>query len=371
MRIRAARLEELELRLVEPFETSFGVEHRRRFLLLELEARGGEVGYGECAAALEPLYSGETVGTAREVILRHLLPLVFDDEEVDAHRFLERAQRFRGNRMAKSAVETALVDLEGRERNRPVSALLGRGRSRVEVGVSVGILPSIPQLVRRVGEYLDSGYRRIKLKVRPGWDVAPLRAVRAAYPDIELWVDGNQGYPVDQAPHIARWARRFRVAQVEQPFVERAIGAHARLARAAPFRVCLDESVVDDASLDEALDARALSSLNVKTARVGGLFPSRDLARRARARGAAAWVGGMLESGVGRAANVHLASQPEFTLPADLSASDRYYAEDLIDPPFRLGPGSTLTVPRGAGLGVEVVEAAVRRARRRTTVRRG
>jgi o-succinylbenzoate synthase len=370
VKIRSARLDELELPLVEPFETSFGVERTRRFLLLRLEERSGEVGYGECAAAAEPLYSSETIDTARGMLLFHLLPPLLATGEASSESFVTAVRRFRGHRMAKATVEAALLDLEARRAGRPVGALLGPGRARIEVGVSVGIQPTVPALVRRVGGYLEAGYRRIKLKVRPGWDVAPLRAVRREFPDVELWVDANQAYPAGDVDRIRDWARRFEVAQVEQAFPERAIRAHAKLLHGAGFRVCLDESIVDEDSLEDAIGARALTCLNVKTGRVGGLRAGRDLARRAVRSGIPAWVGGMLESGVGRAHNVQLASLSAFTLPGDLSASDRYYREEIIDRPFVLGPGSTLSVPKGPGIGVEVLETQVRRARRWTSTLR-
>ncbi len=364
MRLRTARLDELELDLVEPFETSFGVERRRRFLLVRLETTDGLVGLGECVASEEPLYSSETVATAREMLASRFLPELFRARSLDPAAFRGAVERYRGHRMAKSAIETALIDLAAQARGVSVATYLGGRRRRVEVGVSVGIQPSVPRLVRRVGDYLEEGYRRIKLKVRPGWDERPVRAVRAAYPDIEIWVDANQAYSPGATDRIRRWAARYGVAQVEQPFAERAIRAHAELARGAPFRICLDESIVDATSLEDALAAGAVTSLNVKTGRVGGPLVGRALAERARRARVPAWIGGMLESGIGRAHNVHLASLAPFTLPADLSASDRYYREDLVDPPFVLGPGSTLEVPRGPGLGVELSERRRRRALR-------
>lgn len=364
MQLRSARLDELELELVEPFETSFGVEKKRRFLLLRLESRDGLVGYGECVAAAEPLYSSETVETAREMLTRRFLPDLLRTRAVSPATFWAATRRYRGQRMAKAAVETALVDLAARAEGRSVAQWLGGRKRRVEVGVSIGIQPSIEALVRRVRQYLEDGYRRVKLKVRPGWDVTPVRAVRRAFPELEIWVDANQAYPLTAIDRIRTWAEANSVAQVEQPFPERAIRAHAELTRGAQFRVCLDESIVDEVSLEDAISARALTSLNLKTGRVGGLTVARDLARRAVRAGVPSWVGGMLESGIGRAHNVHLASLGLFTLPADLSASDRYYREDLIEPPFVLGPGSTLEVPRGPGIGVEVRESVLRRARR-------
>ncbi|MGD0250066.1 MAG: o-succinylbenzoate synthase [Thermoplasmata archaeon] len=364
MELRNARLDEVELELVEPFETSFGVEKKRRFLLVRLESKDGLVGYGECVAASEPLYSSETTATAREMLSTRFLPLILRAPTMSPESFHAATRGYRGQRMAKSAVETALVDLAARSQDLSVSRWLGGRRTRVEVGVSVGIQPSVTALVGRVGRYLEGGYRRVKLKVRPGWDSVPVRAVRQAFPDLEIWVDANQAYPTRARERIRTWAEANAVAQVEQPFAERAIRASALLARGARFRLCLDESIVDDVSLEDALQARAITSLNVKTGRVGGLLPARALARRAARAGFPAWVGGMLESGIGRAHNVHLASLAPFTLPADLSASDRYYREDLIERPFVLGAGSTLEVPKGPGLGVEVREEVLRRARR-------
>jgi len=290
--------------------------------------------------------------------------LLFRLPDPTPEAFLEAAARFRGNRMAKAAVELALQDLRARERRLSIARSLGARRDRVRVGVSVGIQPSVRQLVQRVGRYLDTGYGRIKLKVRPGWDAAPVAAVRHEFPDIEIWADANQAYPTGSVAWIRSWARRYGVAQVEQPFAERAIRAHAELAHNAGFRVCLDESIVDESSLEDALGARAVTSLNVKVARVGGIGVGQRLARRAARDGVPSWVGGMLESGIGRAHNVALASTTPFVLPGDLSASDRYYREDLTDPPFVLGPGSTLEVPRGLGIGVTVLERTLKRHRR-------
>lgn len=368
MQLRRAVLEELEVPLVSPFETSFGRESTRRVLFVTLESTGGEEGIGECAASREPLYSSETVGTAREVIERHLLGALRELEDPTAETFLAHCSPWKGNRMARATVEMALQDLGAREAGVSLARQLKGTKSRVEVGVSVGIYGTPPAVVRAVRGYLDDGYGRVKLKVRPGWDERPLAAVRRDFPDVRLWTDANQAYGRRDLPSILRWARAHRVEQVEQPFPERSISDHAALVAAADFRVCLDESIVDDSSLTEALALRALTALNVKPGRVGGHLSAIQLARHSRQARIPAWVGGMLETGVGRAHALALASRPEFTLPADLSASARYYARDLVDPPFELGPGSTLSVPKGPGLGVSVVESRWRKARRRRTV---
>jgi o-succinylbenzoate synthase len=365
MHLRRAVLEELDVDLVEPFTTSFGTTRRRRVLFLSLEERGGEVGLAECAAATEPLYSAETIATARAMLEEWFLPLLPTLADPTPAAFTAAAGRWRGHPMARAAVEMALWDLCARRLGTSLARSLGGRRRRVPVGVSVGIQRTDSALVDRVKAYVAAGYGRVKLKVRPGRDARPVGRVRRELPDLSLWVDANQAYGPTLAPALLRWATRHRVEQVEQPFPERAIAAHARLVERAPFRVCLDESVVDRPSLDDAIARRALTSLNVKPGRVGGLGPSIGLARRARSAGIAAWVGGMLETGVGRAHAVALASRSEFTLPADLSASDRYYSSDLIDRPFRLDAGSTLSVPSGPGIGVEVDERRWSRARRR------
>jgi len=364
MRLVRARLEELELPLVEPFETSFGLERSRRVLFVTLEERGGEEGIGECAAAREPLYSEESVATARWMVTRHLLPSLAAVDASTPDEWTQGFARWRGHRMAKAAVEMALWDLTSRATGTSLARALGARRRRVPVGVSVGVQPSVGALVDRVSRYLDAGYARVKVKIRPGWDEAPVRALRDAFPSLRLWVDANQAYPPRESARLRRIAGRFEIEQVEQPFPARVVDAHARLQRRAPFRVCLDESIVDEESLEDALGRRALTSLNVKPGRVGGLSAGRRLGRRARRAGVPAWVGGMLETGVGRAHAVALAARPEFTLPADLSASERYFDPDLLTRPFVLGRDSTLEVPAGRGLGVEVDAARWRRARR-------
>lgn len=367
-KVRRVDLDELELPLVEPFETSFGVERRRRFLVIRIESDDGESGLGECVAARDPLYSSESVATARWMIQTYLVPLLWRGVALAPTTFQERARAWRGHPMAKAAIEMALWDLWARRHRISLSRALGGRRRRVEVGVSVGIQPSIPALVRRVGEYLADGYRRVKIKVRPGWDERPVAALRREFPELRLWVDANQAYPPSAEAAIRRWAGRYAVEQVEQPFPEHALAAHARLRRGAPFRVCLDESITGLATFEAALAMRSLSSLNVKAGRVGGLCVGRELGRRAARARLPSWVGGMLETGIGRAHNVALASLSPFTFPADLSASDRYYQPDLVEPAFVLGPGSTLPVPAGPGIGVDVVEREYRKHLRRHRV---
>ncbi len=365
MRYRSLTVEQLELPLVEPFETSFGVELRRQFLLVSVESSEGLAGWGECVATRDPLYNEESTASAWAFVQENVVPRWRRRPPTSVDRVRELMRPFRGNRMAKSAIEQAALDLEARASRRPLSSWLGGRRRRIEVGVSVGIQSTPTALARRVGAYLEEGYRRIKVKVMPGWDARPLAAVRRAYPAIELWVDANQGYPPTAVTSIRAWAERYEVRQVEQPFPERALAAHAALARHASFRVCLDESVVDADSLEGAIRLRAVQSLNVKAGRVGGPLEGIALARQATRSGAVAWVGGMLESGIGRAHSVALASHPVFSLPGDISASRRYYREEILERPFVLNADGTLDVPTGAGIGVELDRRAHRRAVRR------
>lgn len=369
MRVTRAELDELELPLVVPFTTSFGTQRRRRALIVRLHADDGRVGVGECVAGSEPRYSPETVETAREAIARFLLPALFRDPAPTPLRFPRAVAWMRGHHMARAAVEMALWDLEAQSRRISLARRLGARRRRIPVGVSVGIERPIEALVRRVGGYVGAGYSRVKLKVQPGWDARPVAAVRREHPDVPLWVDANQAYPETAAREIAAWVRTNAVAIVEQPFAARRLVAHARLNRKPGIHVALDESIEDGSDLDEALALRALDALNVKPGRVGGLGPAVALAGRCQERRLPTWVGGMLETGIGRAFNVALAATSAFTLPGDISASDRYYARDIVDPPFELGPGGTLTVPDAPGLGVTIVEREYRRHLRRRTRR--
>lgn len=370
MQVVRADLDELEIPLVSPFETSFGIERKRRILIVRLHTKEGAVGYGECVASRDPGYSSETVATARWAIGQLILPWVLREPKLTLRAFLHTLVPVRGHAMAKAAVEMALWDLLAQERRISLARLLGGKRDRVEVGVSVGIQPSVKRLVEVVDSYVETGYRRVKLKVKPGWDARPVGAVRREHPDLRLWVDANQAYSPQATERIRSWAQKFEIEQVEQPFAERSIQAHASLQNGSSFRVCLDESIVDGASLEDAVRRRALRSLNIKSGRVGGLSSAHRLARYAARARLKVWVGGMLETGIGRAANVALAATNAFHWPGDLSASDRYYARDVITRPFELGPGSTLAVPNGPGLGVQVDDQVYQLYRRRRTVRR-
>ncbi len=351
IRIERAVLYVVELPLVAPFVTSFGEERVRRALLLALTAEG-RTGWGECVAGSGPWFSAETVDTARHVILDFALPLVGAKpiaHPTDVPRLLAP---IRGHPMAKATVEAAVWDLYAQGEGKPLAAVLGGTRDRVPAGVSVGIQPDLATLVARVEAYVAAGYQRVKLKIKPGWDLEPVAAVRERFPDVPLSVDANAAYRPEDAPYL-RELDRFGLLMVEQPLSYDDLLGHARLGEVLRTPICLDESISSPHRAWEALELSACRIVNVKQGRMGGVSAVLGVHALAQERGVPLWCGGMLETGVGRALNAALASLPGFTLPHDISATDRYYREDIASPPFRL-EGGTIPVPNRPGLGVEV-----------------
>jgi O-succinylbenzoate synthase len=307
----------------------------------------------------EPLYSSEYVDAAADVLRRFLAPALFAHPRLDAVAVGPALHRFKGHRMAKAALETAVLDAELRAQGRPLSRELGAVHDRVPCGVSVGIMDSIGELLDEVGGYLDAGYRRIKLKIQPGWDVEPVRAVRERFgDDVLLQVDANTAYTLADARHLAR-LDPFDLLLIEQPLDEEDVIGHAELAKAIRTPVCLDESITSARTAAAAITLGACQVVNIKPGRVGGYLEARRIHDVCVAHGVPVWCGGMLETGIGRAANVALAALPGFTLPGDTSASDRYFRTD-ITAPFVLSDGH-LPVPTGPGIGVaplpDVLEA--------------
>ena len=337
------------MELVEPFEISSGRTASRRILLLTLEA-GGLEGWAECVAGESPTYSYETVDTAWHVLTRWLLPELLGQEAEDARRLLP-AKWLRGHPMARATVEMATWDLEAKRRVAPLSGLLGGSRRSVPVGVSVGIQRSDDALLRKVGEYVAEGYARIKVKIKPGRDVETLGAVRDRYPDASLTADANSAYAIPEDLELLRSLDDLSLAMIEQPLWHEDLLDHAALQRRISTPVCLDESIRSAGDARLAMHIGAGSVVNVKPGRVGGLAASVEIHDLCRAEGWPAWCGGMLESGIGRAHNVALASLPGFTLPGDISSSKRYWREDIVHPEFEMRDG-TMAVPTGPGIGV-------------------
>jgi O-succinylbenzoate synthase len=354
-RIAAVELRRLRLPLVTPFRTSFGTQTERDVLLVRVEGSDSE-GWGECVAMSEPSYSSEYVDGAEHVIRHHLLPRLFALADLDGAAVAPALAAVKGHAMAKAALEMAVLDAELRGAGRSLASHLGAVRHEVDCGVSVGITPSIGELLEAVAGYLDAGYLRVKLKVEPGWDVEPVRAVRERWPDVLLQVDANTAYSVADWRHLAD-LDAFDLLLIEQPLAEDDWAGHVELARRLRTPICLDESITSAPAAAYAISIGACSIVNIKAGRVGGYLEARRVHDVCEASGVPVWCGGMLETGIGRAANVALAALPGFTLPGDTSASARYFRRD-VTAPFVLD-GGRLAVPNGPGIGVEIDAAAL------------
>lgn len=387
--LEAIELHRIEVPLVRPFETSFGRETVREALLVRVRTAAGD-GWAECVAGREPFYSSEYVDGAAAVIERYLAPALLAASAGGAlggrgggvgHRSTAEGGAdaaiasvpaaaavgpalavVAGHRMAKAALEAAVLDAELRAQGRSMAEVFGAVRDWVDCGVSVGIAPTLEELLDEVAGYVEQGYRRIKLKIKPGWDLVPVGAVRELLgPAALLQVDANTAYRQSDIPLLAE-LDRFGLLLVEQPFAEEDLASHVQLAAACDTPVCLDESILDRTTALDAIERGATSIVNIKPGRMGGYLESLRVHEACLALEVPVWCGGMLETGLGRAANVALAALPGFLLPGDTSASDRYYAEDLTEP-FVLGTGEhrgQLAVPQGPGTGVEVREELVR-----------
>lgn len=352
MKITGARLHRVHMPLVAPFRTSFGTETVREFVLLRLETDAG-VGWGECVADAAPLYSSEFLDAAGQVIAEFFLPRLAASAALRPAEVAGVLSGFRGHPMAKSCVEMAVLDARLRAVGMSLADYLGSVRDSVPVGVSVGIMDSIAELLDTVADYLGEGYRRVKLKIEPGWDVEPVQAVRERFgDDLDLQVDANAAYQLSDARQLAR-LDPFGLLLIEQPLAVDDLRGHAELARRLVTPICLDESITSARAAADAIALGAASIVNIKPGRVGGYLEARRIHDVCAANGVAVWCGGMLETGLGRAANLALAGLPGFTLPGDISASARYYHRD-ITPPFELVDGC-LRVPSGPGLGVEPI----------------
>lgn len=350
MKLEAVELRRIRLSLVAPFETSFGVQHERDILILKAITSEGE-GWGECVAGEDPTYSSEYVDGAQHVLAHHLVPRLLERSPVAAEDVAQVLRPVHGHQMAKAAIEMALLDAQLRASGQSFGQFLGAVRPAVDCGVSVGIHRSIPELLQTVGDYLDQGYRRIKLKIKPGWDVEPVRAVRERFGDVPLQVDANTAYSLSDAKHLAE-LDTFDLLLIEQPLPEEQVLAHAELAKVVRTPICLDESITSAQAAADAIQLGACQIINIKPGRVGGYLEGRRIHDLCAAHAIPVWMGGMLETGLGRAGNVAMAAMPNFTLPGDTSASDRYYHRDITEP-FVLSEGR-LKVPTEPGLGVNV-----------------
>ncbi len=357
MKIESITLHHISMPLVAPFETSFGREIDRQCVLITLQAEG-LTGYGECVATRDPGYNYETTGTAMHILKDFVAPLILGQDIKGAQDFQQRVEGIRGHHLAKAGVEMALWDLLGKREGKSLKEMFGGMRETVDVGVSIGIQGSASTLVETVASYLKQGYRRVKIKIKPGREVDETSAVRRAYPDLRLQVDANSAYTLESAD-VLKAIDDLDLLLIEQPLFEDDIWDHRKLQAEFKTPICLDESVLTPRHARYALEMEACRIINIKPARVGGLSQGIAIHDYCRERDVPVWCGGMLETGVGRASNLALASLPGFVLPGDISASDRYYARDITNERFTLNSDSTITVPNGPGLGVTIDEEAL------------
>jgi O-succinylbenzoate synthase len=363
VRIETLELFLCRLPLVHFFETSFGRSYDRAFVLVRVEGDGHE-GWGEAVAEANPYYSGETTETVWHIVSGFIAPLVVGHAFEHPRDVFPALGRIRGHNMAKAVVEMAAWDLYARSIDQPLSVVLGGTRSRIASGVSIGIQDSFDQLLEKIERELAAGYQRIKIKIKPGWDVEAVDRVRRRFGNIPLMVDANAAYHLDDAAHLAR-LNPYGLMMIEQPLDYDDVMDHATLQRAMTTPICLDESIHTVRIAREAINAGACRIINIKPGRVGGHRASIELHDLCASADIPVWHGGMLESGIGRAHNIHLASLPNFRLPGDIAASKRYYQPDLIDPPIEVAPDGTIAVPRGPGIGVNILRDRISKATER------
>ena len=350
MIISNVELREIRLPLVHFFETSFGRTTERRIMLVRVRDRDGAEGWGECTAGEGPFYCEEWVESAWAATSKYLAGMVVGREFESAAEVFALMGAVRGNRMAKAAIETACWDLEARRAGLPLWKLLGGSRAEIACGVSIGIQDSPEALIEKIEREVAAGYQRIKIKIKPGWDIKIVERVRASFPDIRLSVDANSAYTLSDAP-LFRELDKFNLMMAEQPLAFDDVFDHAELQRQIETPVCLDESVRSAEDARKAIELGACRIVNVKLGRVGGHAEARRVERACRERGVPVWCGGMLESGVGRAHNIAMSTLEGFTLPGDVSASARYWEEEIIEPPVTVSPRGTITPPARPGIG--------------------
>jgi o-succinylbenzoate synthase len=364
VRIESVTLREIRLRLKAPFETSFASISERRILLVEAQSDGA-TGWGECTAGEGPFYNSETTDTSWIILSQFIVPSLVGKDFDSPEDISPLLQPIRGHEMSKAALENAVWDLAARQKGISLSQLLGGTSHEIPCGVSIGIRNRPEDLISAIEAELAAGYRRIKIKIKPGKDLAFIDAVRSRFPEIRLMVDANSAYRLDDAPHLKEFDR-YGLMMIEQPLAWDDIYEHAKLQAILATPICLDECIHNLHQAKTAIELGACRILNIKLGRVGGHAEARRVEKHCRARGIPVWCGGMLESGVGRAHNIAMSTLPGFVLPGDVSASQRYWAEDIIDPEVTVTRGGTIEVPTAPGIGYQVrrdrVEALTVRA---------
>ncbi|SHF25602.1 o-succinylbenzoate synthase [Desulforamulus putei] len=357
MKFHSITLRAMQMRMKAPFTTSFGTEWDKHFILVEVRDQEGRSGWGESVAMKEPLYNEETVGTNWLMMKDFLIPLLCQKTLQHPQEVTAIFSHIRRNNMAKSALEGAIWDLYAKQQGIPLSRALGGERSEIEVGISIGIQESVEKLLSLVEQYVTEGYRRIKIKIKPGWDVDVVAAVRNRFPHIQLMADANSAYTLRDMDHLVK-LDQFDLMMVEQPLAHDDIIDHAALQKRMKTPICLDESIHSREDARKAVELGSCRIINIKIGRVGGLTEARRIHDYCRDKGIPVWCGGMLEAGVGRAHNVALTTLPGFTLPGDTAASSRYWEQDIIQPEVTVEKG-LIQVPDRPGIGYEPVREII------------
>lgn len=358
MIISSIELREIRLPLIHFFETSFGRTTERRILLIRVTDNEGAVGWGECTAGEGPFYCDEWVETAWPTIKTFLAPMVIGKEINSAAETWELMKAVRGHRMAKAAIENGCWDLEAKRLGMPLWKHLGGTLTEISCGVSIGIQDTPEALLEKIQTELAAGYQRIKIKIKPGWDLKIIAQVRDRFPDIRLMADANSAYTLADTA-LFKELDQYSLMMVEQPLAHNDIFDHAELQKQIKTPVCLDESIHSSEDAKHAIQLGAGRIINLKLGRVGGHTQAKKVERVCRENNIPVWCGGMLESGIGRAHNIAMATLAGFTLPGDVSASSRYWAEDIIDPPVTVSTNGIISAPDNAGIGFEVNQMRV------------
>ena len=360
--IQRLELIEIEMPLRWPFETSFGRTTKRRILLVKVFDTDGVCGYGECTASEDPFYNHETTDTAWLIIVKYVAPLLAAEAVHSAAATNQALGRIRGNRMAKGAVEAAIWDLEARRQNLPLWRHLGGTRSQIDCGVSIGLQETSDNLLEKVDKEIASGYQRIKIKIKPGRDIELVKAIRARHPSILLSVDANSAYTLADVS-LFKEMDQYNLLMIEQPLAPGDLVDHGKLQRQISTPICLDESILTEADARHATELGSCRIINIKLGRVGGHSEARFIHDHALQHGIPVWCGGMLEAGIGRAHNIAMSTLAGFTLPGDVSASERYWDRDIIEPPVMVSREGRITPPSKPGIGYDVDEQRINELR--------
>lgn len=355
--IKEIKLRKLKMKLKDPFTTSFGTLQEKTFFIIEAIDRAGKRGFGESVAFDSPWYTEETVQTNAHMIEDFLIPILCENEISHPDDVSALFSPIKGNNMAKAAIEGAVWDLYAKQQNIPLAKALGGEKTEIEVGISLGIEPTIEQLLTKIAEFVTEGYKRIKLKIKPGFDIDVLREVRKTFPETLIMADANSAYTLADINHLKQ-LDEFDLMMIEQPLAHDDIMDHSKLQAFIKTPICLDESIHSLTDVRQAIEMNSCKIINLKIGRVGGLTEAKRIHDYCLAHDVAVWCGGMLEAGVGRAHNIALTSLPQFLLPGDTAGSSRYWEEDIIQPEVIVHDGM-ISIPEQPGIGYEVNEAAL------------